>query len=259
MEDLYNYMIWGDYNQRIQELANLALPEKWSFGDNTDNSILKNYMKYTFFRLQNEEKVMETDRYCLFNTGLFTTYYEPIYVYGELNSEEEPNSQDKKFKGFLTEYELGSIGIADYPERADYFQDPSLLVFDWHCKINVQYRHILEDEENKKRLPKSVLDNPRPLEMLKGVIDTAIRRIMANYKLAVPHCFRNQIQLLIPLCFGASDKPDLALVLTKMPGGYYHEYGSTSGYYQAHTCLTMEMAYNNARLIAKPESNWLLP
>lgn len=28
MEDLYNYMIWGDYNKRIEELANLALPEK---------------------------------------------------------------------------------------------------------------------------------------------------------------------------------------------------------------------------------------
>lgn len=27
--------------------------------------------------------------------------------------------------------------------------------------------------------------------------------------------------------------------------------------YQGHTCLTLDMAYNNARLIAKPESNWL--
>ena len=51
---------------------------------------------------------------------------------------------------------------------------------------------------------------------------------MANYKLAVPHYFKNQIQLLIPLCFGKTDTPDLALVLTKMPKGYY----------QAHTCLS---------------------
>lgn len=249
MEDLYNYMLWGDYNKRIEELAGLAMPEKWSFREATDNAILKNYLKYTFKRLRQQSKIVETDEYCLLNTGLFTEYYEPIYIYGEIYEPDDPDAMDWKFCGFKTEYELGAIGIADYPERADYFQDPSLLVFDWHCKINVQYRHILEDEENRKRLPKNVLENPRSLEMLKGVIDTAIRRIMANYKLAVPHCFRNQIQLLIPLCFGASDKPDLALVLTKMPGGYY----------QAHTCLTMEMAYNNARLIAKPESNWLLP
>lgn len=27
MEDLYNYMIWGDYNKRMEELANLAIRE----------------------------------------------------------------------------------------------------------------------------------------------------------------------------------------------------------------------------------------
>ena len=30
-----------------------------------------------------------------------------------------------------------------------------------------------------------------------------------------------------------------------------------NGYYQGHTCITLDMAYNNARIIAKPESNWL--
>ena len=35
--------------------------------------------------------------------------------------------------------------------------------------------------------------------------------------------------------------------------------GYKGNYYQGHTCLTMDMAYSNARLIAKPESNWLLP
>ena len=30
-----------------------------------------------------------------------------------------------------------------------------------------------------------------------------------------------------------------------------------NGYYQGHTCLTLDMAYNNARLIVKSESTWL--
>ena len=47
--NVYDYMSWGDYNRKINELANLALPESWSFADKTDNSILKNYLKYTFF------------------------------------------------------------------------------------------------------------------------------------------------------------------------------------------------------------------
>ena len=28
---------------------------------------------------------IETDEYCVFNTGLFSHYYKPIYVYGEIN------------------------------------------------------------------------------------------------------------------------------------------------------------------------------
>ena len=75
---------------------------------------------------------------------------------------------------------------------------------------------------------------------------------MANYKLAVPQYFSGKIQLLLPLYFGKENKPYLALTLTKVEN-------DNSGYYLAHTCLTMDMAYNNARLIAKPESNWLLP
>lgn len=239
-------MIWGNYNQRMEELAGLTIPEQWSFTGKDDNGILKNYLKYTFWKLREENKIVVNDRYTLFNTGLFTPYYEPLYVYGEANDGDEPGW---KFKGFLTEYELGAIGVGEYPERADYFSDPSLLVFDWHCKINVQYRHILDDEENRKRLPQNLLDSDRPLDTFKGVIDTAIKRVMSNYKLAVPHYFKKKIQLLIPLCFGKDDTPDLALVLSKMPGGYY----------QGHTCLTTDMAYLDARLIAKPESNWLVP
>ena len=156
MEELYNYMYWGDYDKQMEELAALALPEIWNIEGKGVYSILKNYMKYTFWRLRKESKVVENEKYCLFNTGLFTTYYEPIYVYGEGNTDDSPGY---KFVGFMTEYELGSIGIGEYPERADYFSDPSLMVFDWHCKINVQYRHILEDEENRNRLPSCVLEN----------------------------------------------------------------------------------------------------
>ena len=42
--------------------------------------------------------------------------------------------------------------------------------------------------------------------------------------------------------------PDLALACEKKEDG---------SCYLGRTCLTMEMAYNNARLIAKPESEWL--
>lgn len=245
--DIYDYMYWGDYNARIKELAEKALSEKWSFEDEDDNCILKNYLKYTFNKLQEEGKVIETDTYCVFDTGLFSHYYEPIYVYGELYKNPSENTAKWYFKGFKDIYELGSLDIEKFPERADYFSDPSRLVFNWHLKVNKNYKHILDDLNTSQRLPDSIKNSDRPLDTLKGVIDTAIQRVKANYKLAVPHYYQNKIQLLVPLCFGKTDKPNVALVLDKMKGNYY----------QATTCLDMKMAYMDARLIAKPESNWL--
>lgn len=246
--DVYNYLFWGDYNKRISDLADMALDEPWNFVGKNDNAILKNYLKYTFFKLQEEEKILETDKYCVFNTGLFTSYYEQIFVVGEQDLSLQQGTK-WKFRCFCTKYELGYLEIPKFPERADYFGDPSLLVFDWRCEITINYRHILEDEENKLRLPDYVTKAEKPEWELEGSVNNAIKRVTANYKLAVPQYFNGKIQLLLPLCFGKSNKPYLALALSKMKGDYY----------QGHTCLTMEMAYNNARLISKPESNWLLP
>lgn len=247
--DIYDYMDWGDYNAKIKELAGKALPEKWSFDNNEDNYILKNYLKYTFNKLQDEGKVIETEDYCVFDTGLFSCYYEPIYAYGELNKNNDENAEKWFFKGFKDKYELGALDvIKDFPQRADFFSDPSRLVFNWHLEVNKNYKHILDDLNTSQRLPDSIKNSERPLDVLKGVIDTAIQKVIANYKLAVPHYYQNKIQLLVPLCFGRDDKPDVALVLDLKKNGYY----------QATTCLSMEMAYMDARLIAKPESNWLI-
>ena len=69
----------------------------------------------------------------------------------------------------------------------------------------------------------------------------------ANYTLAVPQYYRGSIQLLLPLCL-TQDVPQLALVVMRM-----------ESHYTARTCLTLDMAYNNARLLVRPESQWLSP
>ena len=247
---LYDYMYWGNYNAQIQSLADKAIKEPWSFEGSSNNYILKNYLENTFVHLQREHKVIETDKYCLFNTGLFTERYIPIYAYGEINTKSfiDPSVQKWYFKGFKDEYELTSLDVdVDFPERADYFQDTTLLVFDWHCKVHPNYNHILNDLDTYNRLPNCIKESDRPLEVLKGFIDTAIQKVTANYKLAIPHYYQDKIQLMIPLCFTKDEIPDIALVLDKRKGNHY----------QAKTCLTMEMAYMDARLIAKPESDWL--
>jgi hypothetical protein len=244
-EDLYDFMYWMDYNKNIQALADMAITENWEYPDKKENFILKNYLKYTFAKLQDENKIISTDSYVLFNTGLFTPLYDPIYIYGERNK--NPDSHFYwYFKGFMTAYDLGEIGIYELPDRADYFSDPSQLIFDPTLKINVQYDHILRDAKNIERIQNITSNNIQSL--LIGEIDKTRKRVAANYQLAIPQWFQNKIQSLLPLCLEDGIKPDIALVVTKSKNGKY---------YQGHTCLTLDMAYNNARLIAKPENNWL--
>lgn len=241
---LYNFMYMGDYNKNISELSEMALPETWTLQSDDENGVLKRYLSKTFERLQEENKVITTEKFCVFNTGLYTNNYEEIFVIAEKSS---ANSQKEwMFREFCSEYKLDNTDINTIPQRADYFYDPSLLLFNWHYPVRVQYGHILDDERNKDRMPQVIRESRMPLKIFTGVIDNSIKKVIANYKLAVPQYYRGEIQLLIPLYFEDDNNPDLALAVTKK-----------NGYYQGHTCLTLDMAYNNARLIAKPESNWL--
>lgn len=247
MGELYEEIYFGDFNQKINELATLS-PENWNFASRTDNGILKNYLQYTYKKLEEEKKFVVDSTYKIFNTGLFTEYYEPIFAYLVPNNASGP--QQYYMKNFMTPYMLGELGISKLPERANYFENPELLVFDAKCSINVQFRHILSDQSNLDRMPVSIQKEKNIQLILTGAIETMKMKVTANYKIAVPQYFNGKIQLLLPLCLVDPDKPDMALVVTKNSAGYF---------YQGHTCLTIEMAYNNARLIAKPDSNWLMP
>ena len=72
--NLFEYTYCGNYNRQIQNLARIV-PEKWSFGENEDNGILKGYLEHTFRRIYEEGKILETEEYAIFNTGLFNLYY----------------------------------------------------------------------------------------------------------------------------------------------------------------------------------------
>ena len=194
-------------------------------------------MAHTYRKLSSEKNIIINKDYALLNTGLFTEFYQPIYAYN-----------DKNGLQFLTAYELGNINISERPPKANYFEDPSLLLFDWHYEININYKHILKDINNFDRMPEKLKDGKNILNNLNGSIETMKKKVSANYKLAIPQYYEGKIQLLLPLCLEDDETPSLALTVTKI-----------GNYYQGHTCLTLDMAYNNARLIAKPESNWLNP
>lgn len=249
---LFDYAYCPDFDRKIQDLADLIIPEKWSFEGRADNGILRNYINNTFNKLWSEGngKIVEKEGYALFNTGLFTEKYQSVYGYF-VRRKVSDWRQQWELDGFFSSYELASNGVEvdSSARRADYFAHPEELVFDVNSNIYPQYEHILHDAENVKRLPREMQGQPYLQNLFDGAVKRTRDMLEANYKIAVPQWYHGRIQLLVPLYLQQKEEPDICLVISKDNGKDY----------TGRTCLTLEMAYNNARLIARPESNWLKP
>lgn len=245
--NLFDFTYCGNYNRQIQNLARMS-PEQWSFGGTGDMGILKSYLEHTFHRLLEEGKVKETKTCAIFHTGLLNAYYQPIYAYFVPNL--IPDRQPWFLDGFYTDYNLLMMGITELPERANYFTNPAELVFDTRLEVIPQYEHIFGDKENLYRLPEHMRDGTIGMQLFDGALRQTRRMLEADYRTAIPQYYNRTIQLLIPICLQSPGKPDLALACVKTSDG---------SRYLGRTCLTLRMAYNNARLIARLDSGWLSP
>lgn len=133
------------------------------------------------------------------------------------------------------------------PKRATYFSDIKDLIFDTNCDLRINLDHILNDEENFMRIPEQYRNGSNIKTLFNGAIEIAKKRIASNYNIAVPQFFEGYVQLLIPISLGEDiSHTDLVLAVSR-----------NNGVYLGKTCLTLDMAYNNARLIAKPEAPWI--
>lgn len=86
-------------------------------------------------------------------------------------------------------------------------------------------------------------------DAIKDSLDIVKNRIRRNYKTAIPYYYNGDIQFLIPLCA----RKDRSRALAAMAVQKQEEI------YQVKTILTLDQAYNNARLLAKPDREWLNP
>jgi Domain of unknown function (DUF3825) len=141
------------------------------------------------------------------------------------------------------------------PDRATYFDDPADLVYNPDFDLRIQYEHIVNDRV--ERFPISLQsDEARRTEVVRQAVQHARFRIEQNYKTAIPQYYWSthddsdpgRLQLLLPLCLEDVSRADLALSVDKV-----------GLVYRAATVLTLDMAYNNARLIARPDNEWLQP
>lgn len=257
-------------------------------------AILKSYLCTTFYRLQKEGKVAIAPDGTLaaFNTGLVNDRYDDIFCCFEPFAGPIP----WEFAGFAT---AGARGLGKrlvslfnpLPETASYFDRKEDMLFDLDKELITDYDHVILD--NMERLPMEFLEEEmrgsaeatevlaelrgerdrtrrralfaelseivdgdarlfrRLRSGLEDAVDTARRRVRWNYKTAIPSYYPrgNTMSLLLPLSLLRDNEADAALVVQLMP----------SGNYQGQTILTMRQAYQNARLICRPDSDWLTP
>lgn len=259
-DSVFDFCRTYDWQKRLDDLEAVLLPERWNFINplpevrNTTNPILENYIKYTFKRVyqmeqEGEPVVMSSSngKFACFNLGLFTKQYERVYF---LMKNETKIEDDKQwsFWGFEKESSPTLFDFAELPPKVTFITQVEDLVFDIKVPIRINAAHILSNPENVARLPKELQSAPNLQTIFEGAVQLAIKKVEANYKIAVPQCYDGKIQFLLPLSLsGDIETVDVVMAISKI-----------NGFYRGNTCLTLDMAYNNARLISKPDTPWLL-
>ena len=246
-----------EYTSKLELLAKMAQPEIWSFGKDKSTDpykILRNYFNHTYNRLSVEDKILTSSdgNYRCMNTGLLTVYNQEIVAI--FSKSRVTGKLPWHFNGFFKESDrIFTNNFNRVPEIANYFDNPSELIFNKNLEIRVFKEHIIDDNYDRfcdaGYTEKALIDL-----MLDSAKNTLVKKLHRNFKLALPFCYTNsetgesKIQLLAPIYFpGAPVR--LALVINRVSN-------DNTEYYEAITVLPVEWAYMNSRLIVKPDEEW---
>lgn len=247
--------------------------------------------------LQEDKICISQDRkFAAFNTGLVNHHYDDIYacfVPNPQEGKEEWKFETFAMAGIRGKDGYGKLLTSYFnplPQVPTYVENKEDLIYDLSKELLTDYEHIIID--NLRRLPKgylregcygdeealSLIDNleqnyhsfealrqiyaelsqyiadhdrifRRLRSRMEDAIEMALKRVRWNYKTAIPSYFPkgNCMSLMLPLCLEDESHIDAALVVQKNP----------SGSYQGQTVLRLDQAYLDARLICRPNMDWL--
>ncbi len=292
---LEQFAFLGNWDDFLEELADLAIDEEWDFCGTTPKNhyILKKYIQYTFYRVYIESKisVSEDRRLAAFNTGLVNDRYDDIYACFVPNN---AGSSPWLFKEFAI---AGQRGMGKQlvhlfnplPEPAAYFEAKEELIFDMNKKLHCDYNHIVR--ENIDRFPIEFLDAQcydrpdarRILQKIKHAKDPAQKELLytrledyLSEDITLYNRLKNRLddattlarkqikwnyRTAVPSYYPARNTVNLMLPLHLSSYATVDNVlvveATQSGNYQGQTILTMEQAYIDARLIASPQTSWL--
>lgn len=238
------------FQNHLIDLASLAQDEEWTHREDEPYHILKYYLYDTFDKLLADNKILfnEKETNACFNTGLLTNNSEEIVAYFTLNN--RPESQKWYLKGF---YKTSSREFMDnfneIPKLVKYHQNYSDYYFNPEFRVTVNFEHILDENFDRIEKELGISSKGLLLTIFKGSWALTEPKISRNLRLVIPQYYKNKISYLIPIVFNLDNKVvTMALAAERVDNDQY----------RANTIFTIEMAYAQARILMKPEAEWII-
>lgn len=271
------YAIGGDYDEPFKAIARQTLEgiDAWQFQQerfrvkytNTDVPKLKNYLNYTFKRLVELDasndggdvyfKVSADGDWIAFNTGLQNIHGSDLIAvfqrYHQRSDGPERDSPDWVYKGCFTPSDRNyrdRFGTA-VPDIAWYSLDSRDYIFDTSYSLDRDvFDHLFDRAKERAGLPNAQDEVVR--NYLRGALENLLPKIKRNYKLAIPVYYveDGRMQMLLPFQ-SASNTNDVSCFLV--------DRDDATRSYHLKTIFDLDQAYFSARLITRPDKDWLNP
>ena len=292
---LQNHVFCDSWNTMFHLLFEMCEKEYWGDHPLLNHPVLRKHIAYVYYLSYYSGKIIpvyaNNTLYYVFSTGLISKCGNEIFAVLK-----DGKFANKKFylAGFTDgtvdalAHPLEKVFCGTRPKSVTEHLREHVVTFDPSLTVIPDYRHIIVD--NILRLPKEFLlkncEDPnltvlihdafnadydgnslvllqkyllklfdyndenieRLTNMLSEAINHAIDSAMHDSNLAHPVYYlrTNSLSYVLPLCLQSENQADCALVLEQKDSAYY-----------GITVLTIDMAYQNARLLGKVDSSWL--
>ena len=250
---IFNYAYCGTKEDFLSTMKNLSLlveDEPWTLNENEPYGVLRKYILGTFKQCYSQDKILMTDdgNYSCFNTGLLTPNGNDVLCVFQKNW--KPDVQPWVLRYFTDKTDRKYMDIFPcVPNLASYTSNYEELYFNPNYSLTINSDHILDDHWDRIHevvpLPKNIVK-----ALIEGAIEETKRKIKRNLRLVVPQYYNGKIMYLVPINIPIDDEKNITMALAVELTNHNQ--------YRANTIFTKEMAYEKARLLMKPESNWLI-
>jgi hypothetical protein len=269
------YAINGDYDEPYRIIATQTMDgvAAWQFQQprfiqkypSTKFPKLLNYLNYTFKRLLELEQAHPGKHFLFSNNGLWATFNTGLQnIHGSdllvvfERYKQRPGFAPKPvsdwvFKGCYTPAQkvYRDLFGKDIPEIASYSRDSRDYVFEtsYHLERDM-FDHLFDRAKERAGLPNASDEVIR--NYLRGAIENLVPKICRNYKVAIPVYYveEQRMQMLLPF-ESASNPNDISSFLV--------DRDDHARVYRIKTIFDLDHAYFAARLITRPDKDWLNP